>query len=462
MPTKDQVLLKELDPAAVASVLEAVADVQLQLDAEGFCLDVAVTNAELTDLMRIPWRGRSWHELCIEEHTERAKNALTAATRTPNTPNRVDLNIRATETNDELPMSFRLIQPRDGKGVIAVGRDLRVVSDLRQQVLNAQHAMEKDYWALRQMENRYRRLLELTSDGILVVDEGTGRVLEANSQANAMLNTEGQSIIGRPLPLNSVEIQTLLDAARETGATSLRRIVLPNVPHGSDVLVSFQRQGPESRYLIRLSSTGEDSNLQDMHLADTFQLAPDAIVQVDSEGRIEYVNSIFLEWISVPAPDQVMGRTLDTWVGRTTVDLSVMLSNLKQGRPIKLYASVLKNSVGTTSEIEISAATVQRGENPKIVFFIRDISRRLTTDHPLTERLPRSIEQITERVGRHPLKELVRESTEVIEALCIEAALKLTRDNRASAAEILGLSRQSLYTKLRRYGIGDSASVPAE
>ena len=35
------------------------------------------------------------------------------------------------------------------------------------------------------------------------------------------------------------------------------------------------------------------------------------------------------------------------------------------------------------------------------------------------------------------------------------AALELTRDNRASAAEILGLSRQSLYVKLRRYGLGD-------
>ena len=451
-------MLKNLDPDAVASVLEAVADVQLHLDAEGYCLDVAITNAELTDLMRIPWRGQRWQELCVDEHAERAQTALSAAIRTPNTPNRVDLNIRASETSDELPMSFRLIQPSDGKGVIAVGRDLRVVSDLRQQVLNAQHAMEQDYWALRQMENRYRRLLELTSDGILVVDEGTGRVLEANSQANVMLGIEGQSIIGRPLPLDSREMQTLLDSARETGATNLRRMVLPNVPHGSDVLVSFQRQGAESRYLIRLSSTGEDINLQDMHLADTFQLAPDAIVQVDSDGRIEQLNAIFLEWISVPSPDQVIGRTLDNWVGRSTVDLSVMLSNLKQGRPIKMYASVLKNTVGTTSEIEISAATVQRGDNPKIVFFIRDISRRLTTDHPLTEQLPRSIEQITERVGRHPLKELVRESTDVIEALCIEAALKLTRDNRASAAEILGLSRQSLYTKLRRYNIGESGA----
>jgi DNA-binding NtrC family response regulator len=37
--------------------------------------------------------------------------------------------------------------------------------------------------------------------------------------------------------------------------------------------------------------------------------------------------------------------------------------------------------------------------------------------------------------------------------MCIEAALELTHNNRASAAEMLGLSRQSLYVKLRRFGI---------
>ena len=47
------------------------------------------------------------------------------------------------------------------------------------------------------------------------------------------------------------------------------------------------------------------------------------------------------------------------------------------------------------------------------------------------------------------------ETADLIEKLCIEAALKLTRDNRASASEMLGLSRQSLYVKLRRYGIGE-------
>ena len=68
------------------------------------------------------------------------------------------------------------------------------------------------------------------------------------------------------------------------------------------------------------------------------------------------------------------------------------------------------------------------------------------------------MEQLTELVGRVSLKELVRETTDVIERLCIEAALELTRDNRASAAEMLGLSRQSLYVKLRRYGLGDLES----
>ncbi|OYW11929.1 MAG: hypothetical protein B7Z59_02955, partial [Acidiphilium sp. 37-67-22] len=71
--------------------------------------------------------------------------------------------------------------------------------------------------------------------------------------------------------------------------------------------------------------------------------------------------------------------------------------------------------------------------------------------------VPRSLEQIGELIGRVSLKDIVREATDVIERLSIEAALDITGDNRASAAEMLGLSRQSLYVKLRRYGMMDAA-----
>jgi transcriptional regulator of acetoin/glycerol metabolism len=38
----------------------------------------------------------------------------------------------------------------------------------------------------------------------------------------------------------------------------------------------------------------------------------------------------------------------------------------------------------------------------------------------------------------------------------------MTQDNRASAATLLGLSRQSLYVKLRRFGLGDLGPADEE
>ncbi|MEM7676903.1 MAG: helix-turn-helix domain-containing protein, partial [Myxococcota bacterium] len=89
---------------------------------------------------------------------------------------------------------------------------------------------------------------------------------------------------------------------------------------------------------------------------------------------------------------------------------------------------------------------------------IRAIPRRHSTESTVGSELPQSVEQLTGLVGRVPLKEIVRETTDVIERLCIEAALEVSGDNRASAAQMLGLSRQSLYAKLRRYGLGDLES----
>ena len=106
--------------------------------------------------------------------------------------------------------------------------------------------------------------------------------------------------------------------------------------------------------------------------------------------------------------------------------------------------------------MEISAVAVTSAEQPCLAFTIRDVGRRLTSDTKVTKELPRSAGQMTELVGRVPLRDIVRETTDLIEQLCIEAALELTGDNRASAAEMLGLSRQSLYVKLRRFGVGDT------
>jgi transcriptional regulator PpsR len=140
-----------------------------------------------------------------------------------------------------------------------------------------------------------------------------------------------------------------------------------------------------------------------------------------------------------------------------------MISNLRQRGAVRLFATTLRGEYGAVTDVEISATMVPHGDRPFLGFTIRDVGRRLSGVEPRGGReLPRSVGQLTELVGRVPLKDIVGETTDLIEQLCIEAALELTRDNRASAAEMLGLSRQSLYVKLRRYGLGDLGGTPVE
>jgi DNA-binding NtrC family response regulator len=106
----------------------------------------------------------------------------------------------------------------------------------------------------------------------------------------------------------------------------------------------------------------------------------------------------------------------------------------------------------------VSGVSASNGKEPCLGFTVRNVDKRADIDLKATRELPRSAEELTELIGRVSLKDLVRETTDVIERLCIEAALKMTGDNRATAAEMLGLSRQSLYAKLRRHGLGDLGS----
>ena len=55
--------------------------------------------------------------------------------------------------------------------------------------------------------------------------------------------------------------------------------------------------------------------------------------------------------------------------------------------------------------------------------------------------------------GRTPLKALVQAAVAVVERHYVESALRLADGNRTAAAARLGLSRQSLYAKLNRYGL---------
>jgi transcriptional regulator PpsR len=226
--------------------------------------------------------------------------------------------------------------------------------------------------------------------------------------------------------------------------------------------LSLFRQETSSSFLVRLSlartAASQSRADQGPQLAELLQQAPDAFVVTDVEGRVLQVNRAFLDLTQAATDDMVRGESLDRWLGRSGVDLNVLVSNLRQHGSVRLFATQLRGEHGGATDVEISAVAAMSATPPCLGFTIRDIGRRLATESGEGRELPRSPDQMTELVGRVPLKDIVRDTTDLIEQLCIEAALKLTGDNRASAAEMLGLSRQSLYVKLRRFGMGDAAS----
>ena len=75
--------------------------------------------------------------------------------------------------------------------------------------------------------SRYRRLFETATDGILLVDIGTGQVADANPAAGRILGTGADELIGRPLadlpPFGAADLDRLGGAAHARQVTLGRR-----------------------------------------------------------------------------------------------------------------------------------------------------------------------------------------------------------------------------------------------
>lgn len=456
--------LGELDVEAAATLVAAAADLALVVTGEGVIRDMACTPELLVALEgQGAWLGQPWSDTVTAESRPKVEALLREASTDESSPRR-QIN-HPTARGTDLPVLYATLKVGKLGRLVAVGRDLRPMAELQQRLVEAQQSMERDYTRLRHAETRYRLLFQMSPEPVLIVDAASQRVIEANPAAAQMFGETGRRIVGRPLleafdPDKVPVVQALLAGVRSAGRADSTRARLTD--SGRDVFVSASlfRQESASLFLVRLSPADGEAVPAGLEgkakLLRFFEHAPDGLVVTDREGRVLATNPAFLDLAQLASEEQARGESLERWLGRSGVDLNVMIANLRQIGTVRLFATTLRGELGAQADVEISAAAVTGGPEPFYGFTVRNVGRRLPTDARAGRELPRSVDQLTELVGRVSLKELVREATDVVERLCIEAALELTGNNRASAAEMLGLSRQSLYVKLRRYGLADS------
>ena len=460
--------LGDLDAEAAAALIAAAADITLVLDTGGTITDLAIRTDDLATDLRDPetWLGKSFSSVAAPD--SRTKVAGLIADAASNTETRWRHVNHPTQDGRFIPILYCCVQ-LEGTRLVAFGRDLRDLSALQQRLVAAQQNMERDYTRMRDVETRYRLLFQLSSEAVMILDALRMRVLEANPAARTLFDTLGDDLPGPALAaLFTPEAVALVEAHLGAVRAGVRvDDLVARTRGGRDLIIkaSFFRQEGDALFLVRIAPLHGEIAPTEMPDAKAKLLwavehAPDGFIVTDGDGRVIIANAAFFDMAQVAHEDSARGRPLDDWVGASGVDVAVLIANLRQRGAVRFFASTVRGEEGATVQVEISAVAIRNGGQPCFGFAIRNVAPRMSgpssPDSPAAARaIPRSVEQLTELIGQVPLKDLVREATEVIERLCIEAALELTGNNRASAAEMLGLSRQSLYVKLRRYGLGD-------
>lgn len=357
------------------------------------------------------------------------------------------------------PVRYTLHRIGSDESLLMVGRDLRPIAEVQQQLVSAQLALERDYEAQREMDTRYRVLLEVSRDPILIVSMSTGRISDLNSAAAALLGAPRVEMIGAAVAqefegrrrgefLESMANLAVAESAAPielmARRTQARLLVTPTM---------FRAAG--ERLLLCQLDTADTADQQSDELSENlarlYHEGVDGIVFTDAEGTISAANEAFLNLTDSPNMAAVRGKPVSDYLARGAVDMRVLLDNVKRTGQLRLYATRLTTDFAGQIAVEISASWLNDGPNPMLVMVVRDSSRADALRRPAGNPQDDGARNVMELVGSSTLKDIVAETTDVIEKMCIETALELTRNNRVAAAEMLSLSRQSLYVKLRKY-----------
>ncbi|MEM1029571.1 MAG: transcriptional regulator PpsR [Myxococcota bacterium] len=463
-----------IDPLAAADSLAArivrtCSDLALVVDDQGVIegLSLGQTLSRSHDGesdVEAHWRalvGRRWSDTLMKDSRGKVDQLLREANQGETKRGR-EVN-QVVDGVGEIPFRFAGASLGDGRAIL-LGRDLRPMAELQQRMVSTQQAMELEYSRLRQADTRYRVLFHVSGEGVLVAQSKNRRIVECNPAAakhlggGAPVDVQGKTIDEVFGEGGRARVQALA-AAVEAGAESEVQFS-PGVvsDRGFVATASMFRQSGETLLLFRFWPAGgtTSNGARTSRMLTVLDAMPDGFVVTTDAGDVLSANPAFCELVQRATEKQVVGQRLDRWLGRPGVDLNIMLTNIREHGVLKNFATIVRGDFGGPQEAVVTGVSALDAKVPCLGFSIRVVSSRLS-EVPTSSLLPRSVDQLRELVGRVSLKEIVRESTDLIERLCIEAALDVSGNNRAAAAQLLGLSRQGLYSKLRRHNIAESS-----
>jgi len=439
-------------------------DITLHLDEEGVIRQASLSNV-LADEQFDSWLGRPWVETVADVGDEKVRRMLADARDNGVSAFR-QIN-QCFPSGLEISVEYTTVRLDKGGGLVAVGKNLQAVAELQSRLIAAQQAMEREYWKYREIETRYRLLFAASNEPVLLLKAANLRVVEANPSAVRALGSSpvGREFLQELAARDRDPFQTMLARVRDHGKAPGILLHLGAEKEPWLVRASLLSSQPGDVFLIQLTpveGAKRDRARNDPVSTDLLlERMPDGFVVLDRNGAIFRANPAFLQLVQVGAEASVMGERLARWLGRPGADMTVLLANIQSHGVVRLFTTAIQGELGTETEVEISAAGDRETNPGHFGVLFRAVGQRLPGPND-DQHLGAVLNSLNEQVGKSSLRALVRDTVAEVERHYIGATLKLTGGNRTAAAEILGLSRQSLYVKLNRYGLDDRVPSDAE
>jgi transcriptional regulator PpsR len=416
-------------------------DVTLSLDLSGVIVSAALSNA-VSNQITADWIGRAWSDTVAGEGNARVQQMLRDACATG--VSSFGQVRQRFPSGLELAVEYATVRLGGGAGLIAIGRSLEAVSDLRSRLMAAQRSMERDYWKLREVETRYRLLFDASSQPVLLIGANDTRIEEANPAAIRALGVASDcELLPEILESQREGFHAMLARVREHGKAP--GVVLHLGPDRVPWLVraSLVAGEPRGVFVLQLSPsvTRVDRPGPGVRWEELVARLREAFVALSPDGTILRANQAFLDLVEHATEVSVVGQRLSRWV--SGADASALLDDPGRRQWIGELSAKIRGELGRETDVRIAAAG-DADVNPRQLGLL--LLREATA--PAAEA---PVVSVASKVGRAPLRAIVEETVKSVERTCIESALALAKGNRTSAAQMLGMSRQSLHTKLSRY-----------
>ena len=443
------------DVSMLANVLEAAADIILILDKTGLVKEVNLQGEELSIFKTGEWIGKNIREFVSIESLGKIDVLLQLPAHNHPVCSQ-QISHQGTE-NIDVPVSYQATKLNSQGDVILFGQSEVKLSLLQRRLVESQLILDREINNFKRQEGIYKSIFSNSESPQFIVEMETLRVVDMNTAAIHMIGLKSADERNPTIyDLFSDDDNSVLHKLLLSSRGSTSGIIQVKLTDGSDAKLktSYHLMDNKDHVLLEVVAINNESELQNISpqikkVPDFTKHIPDAYILLDDKQNIITANTLFYKLFGFPKNYDISSLDFETLFETPEVDIKNLLSNLKENGMVGAMLSTVKNHLGEVFTTEIAGCRFVSNQTAFIGLSIRPSVKLKGIPTIMNRDATLLGKQVENLVGSMSLKEIVRQTTYSIERLCIDVALKMTKNNRASAAQLLGISRQSLYMKMK-------------